>query len=343
MVKATFFVRMKKRAIDEKTTMIEMRVKRWWTLWVIVLTAAAYASAMNRFAAGAHLPTMYSLHFLRGGHAAKIPRDEKSRRTHQWIPPTFAHAVGSLQDTTKQWARPVGRQLNRALHPIQRLLSQRTRNRGGKLDASLHAFKDVLKGDDLDVRNLLEAIRAHLGLMRSGGPALKLVARDLESNLKKAESLFRTSPARDRRSLEVLLHSEKQEGVHVGNELDNKSGAMGLLWIRRSLEFQRKFYLALIPSNGRHPKDSAVTAYDETLSPYHGWLLRNIFPASLSQMPSRDVFIARFSGIELEDLNQEVESQVIRKLRSLVLTWEPLLDKWKDIFERLDLEDIRQV
>ncbi|EJK47341.1 hypothetical protein THAOC_33946, partial [Thalassiosira oceanica] len=206
----------------------------------------------------------------------------------------------------------------------------------------LHAFKDVLKGGDLDVAKLLEAIRAHLALMRSGGAALKLVARDLESNLNKAENLFRTLPDRDRRSLEVLLHSEKQEGVHFGNELDNKSGAMGLLWIRRSLEFQRNFYLALIPPNGRHPKDSAVTAYERVLSPYHGWLLRSIFPASLSQMPSRDVFIARFAGIELEDLSQEIESQVIRKLRSLVLTWEPLLVKWKDIFERLDLEDVRQ-
>ena len=332
-----------KRAIDANTTVVEMRRFRGWNLWVIVLTVAAYASAKNRLAADTHLPSLYSLPFLRGGHAAaKVPRDQKIRRAHQWIP-TFAHAFGSMQDTTKQWARPVGRQLNRALAPIQRLLSQRTRNRGGKLDASLHAFKNVLKGDDLDTAQLLEAIRAHLALMRSGGPALKLVARDLESNLHKAETLFRSLPDRDRRTLEVLLYSEKQEGVHVGNELDNKSGAMGLLWIRRSLEFQRNFYLALIPSNGRHPKDSAVTAYEETLSPYHGWLLRNIFPASLSQMPSRDVFIARFAGIELEDLSQEIESQVIRKLRSLVVTWEPLLVAWKDIFERLDLEDVRQV
>lgn len=323
-----------KRAIDANTTMIEMRFKGW-NLWIIVLTIAAYASAKNRLAADAHLPSLYSFPFLRGGHAAEVPRDQKRRRTHQWIP-SFAHAVVSMQDTTKQWA-------NGALTPIQRLLSQRTRNRGGKLDASLHAFKDVLKGGDLDVAKLLEAIRAHLALMRSGGAALKLVARDLESNLNKAENLFRTLPDRDRRSLEVLLHSEKQEGVHFGNELDNKSGAMGLLWIRRSLEFQRNFYLALIPPNGRHPKDSAVTAYERVLSPYHGWLLRSIFPASLSQMPSRDVFIARFAGIELEDLSQEIESQVIRKLRSLVLTWEPLLVKWKDIFERLDLEDVRQV
>jgi hypothetical protein len=177
--------------------------------------------------------------------------------------------------------------------------------------------------------------------MKSGGAALRIVAKDLEANLNKAESLFEKRP-KDGKYLASLLEVERNSGIHDGNMLKEDSAAMGLLWIRRSLAFQKDLYASLIPAKGRHPKDAAVQAYDKTLSPYHGWLLQKIFPASLSQMPDRRVFIAKFGGTEVDDLNEELEGEIVKKLKMLVSTWEPILNTWRNEFERLDLEDTRR-
>merc|ERR1711966_15551 len=81
-----------------------------------------------------------------------------------------------------------------------------------------------------------------------------------------------------------------------GAALKVESAAMGLLWIRRSLAFQLDLYLAVVSSHTRHPQAAAMEAYDKTLSPYRGWLLQKVFPMSLSQLPDRRTFIAKFGG-----------------------------------------------
>eukprot|EP01083_Nonionella_stella_P240182 839846_1 len=117
---------------------------------------------------------------------------------------------------------------------------------------------------------------------------------------------------------------------------------MGLLWIRRSLAFQLELYSSLI-TNSIHPRDAAKSAYHLHLAPYHGWALRKVFPASLTQMPDRSVFIAKCGGIKLDELNDEYDRAIAKKLKVLVGHWQPLLGTWKDEFERLGLEDIRRV
>jgi hypothetical protein len=233
------------------------------------------------------------------------------------------------------------------------------------------------------------------------------VAKDLENNLRKAESVFvqysstvsSSSPNSNSCSsnsnnnnnnnnnsnnefitLASLLEYERNTpGVHNGNILGENSAAMGLLWIRRSLAFQSHLFESLIPSprdcscgslqeyhhgddekedednnDGRNngsgggaimtPRSAANEAYHLHLAPYHGWILRKVFPASLSQMPHRAVFLSKFGEVELNELDDiEVEYKIVRKLQALVSTLEPLLMLWKDSFERLNLEDIRRV
>ncbi|KAL3762355.1 hypothetical protein ACHAWU_003860 [Discostella pseudostelligera] len=220
-------------------------------------------------------------------------------------------------------------------HPRKRTL------KSTKLDEVCHTFSTVLRGNEVDTAQLLKACRAHVDLMKTGGPSLRLVAKDLESNVQKAERAFKTLP-KDSKDLISLLESEKRLGIHNGDELEEKSAAMGLLWIRRSLAFQLDLYSSLIHGQV-HPRDAAYRAYDKHLSPFHGWALRKIFPASLSQMPHREVFLAKFGGIEVMELNEEYVSLIAKKLTSLVRTWDPLLSSWKEMFERLGLEDMRRV
>lgn len=210
-----------------------------------------------------------------------------------------------------------------------------------KLDDVCNSFSSVLSGSEVDTAQLLKACRAHLNLMKSGGPSLRLVAKDLESNVQKAERAYKKSPKEGRR-LSSLLESEKARGLHNGDELHEKSAAMGLLWIRRSLAFQCDLYASLL-TRERHPRDAAYSAYAKHLSPFHGWALRKVFPASLSQMPKRDVFIATFGEISEEELNDEYDKMIIKKIRALLNAWDPLLRTWEGEYERLGLEDMRRV
>jgi hypothetical protein len=315
-----------------------------------------YFLVAGRDIAEARLP-LSSLPLLRGGHSAFVPSATahlEVQQVHQRRPLPLLdlgelhrniNVIGSkIQiETEKHWSglhQNIEREWGKVTSTIGRLLSGRERQTG-KLDDVLRAFKSVLNGSEMDTAQLIKACRAHLILMKSGGAALRLVAKDLEANLNKAESLFQKRPE-DGKYLASLLEVERNSGIHDGNLLKEDSAAMGLLWIRRSLAFQQDLYASLIPANGRHPKDAAVQAYEKTLSPYHGWLLQKIFPASLSQMPDRRVFIAKFGGTEAHNLDEDLEGEILRKLKTLVSTWEPILNTWRNEFERLDLEDIRR-
>ncbi|KAL7534666.1 hypothetical protein ACHAWF_004914 [Thalassiosira exigua] len=213
-----------------------------------------------------------------------------------------------------------------------------------KLDDVCRTFSSVIRsGGEVDTARLLRACRAHVVLMKTGGSSLRLVARDYEGNVKKAERAYRASRKESGcASLASLLESERERGAHRGSELGERSGAMGLLWIRRSLQFQSELYASLARGEVR-PRDAAREAYDRHLSPYHGWALRRVFPASLSAMPEREAFLAKFAGVEADELDDERVRTVAKKLRSLVATWDPLLGAWRGEYERLGLEDTRRV
>ena len=307
----------------------------------------------------ASLPFQSSLPFLRGGYISVAPpaprRLEKEHRANRPRGPAMIdlatlqrriNIIGNriLQcETNKQWTglhENVGREWGRVTSAIGKLFAREQQQGQKKLDDVISTFKAVLRGNELDTAMLLKACRAHLVLMKTGGAALRLVAKDLESNLNKAEALFKALP-KEGRYVASLLENERNRGIHDGNMLKNESAAMGLLWIRRSIAFQLDLYSSLTDPNGKHPTAAAIDAYDKTLSPYHGWLLQKAFPLSLSQMPDREAFIAKFGGIEIDDLDVNTENEIVRKLKTLLATWEPIIDMWKHEFERLDLEDTR--
>mmetsp|Transcript_21390 Transcript_21390/g.46444 ORF Transcript_21390/g.46444 Transcript_21390/m.46444 type:complete len:269 (-) Transcript_21390:163-969(-) len=225
---------------------------------------------------------------------------------------------------------------------LPRVSSSKLDLRSSKLDEVIRTFAKVFDGSEIDTSRLLRACRAHLELMKSGGAAMCLVAKDLESNLHKAEALFKKSP-KECKTLASLLELERKGDIHNGNVLSDPSAAMGLLWIRRSLAFQSHLFESLMSPDGQHPKDAAYQAYNKHLSPYHGWMLRTVFPASLSQMPQRAVFLSKFGEVDIEDLDHEQESKIVRKLGAFIGTLEHLINEWKDCFEKFGLEDTRRV
>lgn len=323
-----------------------------------LFTLALFAS---KGIAEAHL-SLSSLPLLRGGYpAAFAPSATKPLENKRRNRPRSSVRYGLINlqrtinvvgnkvqsETAKQWgdlSDNVGREWGKFISTVGKLFSGERHQEGTrKLDEVLRTFKSVLAGSEVDTAQLLKACRTHLILMKSGGAALRVVAKDMETNLQKAEALFKKLPNKEGKRLSSLLESERESGIHDGNMLKDASAAMGLLWIRRSLAFQLDLYASLIPSTGKHPKDAAMEAYYKTLSPYHGWLLQKAFPLSLSQMPDRRVFIAKFGGlVEVDDLDEDNEREIVKKLKMLVSTWEPIINTWREEFERLDLEDTRR-
>mmetsp|Transcript_22419 Transcript_22419/g.48747 ORF Transcript_22419/g.48747 Transcript_22419/m.48747 type:complete len:353 (-) Transcript_22419:280-1338(-) len=266
----------------------------------------------------------------------------QSDATQQW--------QGIASHVTSEWDKLSCRVQQIHLPKLPQLKKKLHTN--SRLDEVYKSFSTVLRSNnEVDTASLLKACRSHLHLMQSAGSSLKLVAKDLESNLHKAERLYKSDP-KECRHLKMLLEKERRSGIHgEGSVLKDPSAAIGLLWIRRSLEFQKDLYasLAVAPSDStassaEHPKDAALKAYNTHLSPYHGWALRKVFPASLSQMPDRSVFLCKFGGLKHpKELSLECEREICQKLERLVNVWEALLGVWKGDFERLGLEDTRRV
>lgn len=215
------------------------------------------------------------------------------------------------------------------------------------------SFESVLEATSASLENnipmepLLDACRTLLAVMEKTGP--KAVARDFGNNLKKIESVHQPLTTH---TVSSLLQLERDSGVHrEGNEsslyLRDKSGAMGLLWIRRTLAFQSDFYEQLL--EGKDPLDAVNHAYQEHLKPYHGRIIQKCYNLLVgNNLPPRSLLLARVGGYQDEtgdDLLQfrQHEEKTLQDLKRLVASWRPLIQHWKRSFVELGMEDTRRV
>ena len=124
----------------------------------------------------------------------------------------------------------------------------------------------------------------------------------------------------------------------------NPSGAIGGLWIKRSLEFQHDFYNGILQlESGKELEksttlDVAYDAYHKQLYPYHGSLLRNLYKLSLRAITpnTKEEILQRISGGQTLDV-------VEQDLKHLLHVYKPLLQEWNQIYNDLGLNDQSQV
>jgi hypothetical protein len=215
------------------------------------------------------------------------------------------------------------------------------------------AFERVNKlstsdSDSIHFEPLLDACRVFLSMLHSTGPSA--VAMDFSNNLRKAEKLLQYH--RKGSCMKTLLQHERDDGVHhhdVSAEnhaprLRDPSGAMGLLWIRRTLFFQSDWYECMV--KGQNPKEAALQAYSRQLEPYHGWALRKFYRTFLkSQLPTKQHAVLSKFLVGSVDGNEEkaLDKVVLDDLRRLVDVLRPLLRQKEQTFVELDLEDTRAV
>lgn len=196
---------------------------------------------------------------------------------------------------------------------------------------------------EIDVLRLLKACKKFEASMRKIGQGQS--AKDLDNNISKVRDLYNSAPKQARQSMMKLLKYEKETGIHApGPELKDPSGAMGSLWIRRSINFQYRLFKQILETN-RDPVEAAMIAYRLELQPYHGWALQRVYGVAIRTMtPSkREDLLARIGGFPADSFGAAEEQATKRDLRRLLDVWRPLLVSWKQTFLQLDLEDKRRV
>jgi hypothetical protein len=224
---------------------------------------------------------------------------------------------------------------------------------------------------EIYLARLLGACHAFAAAMRRVGQTQS--AKDLMQNLQKVEELLledgssSTANPQQQQTMSSWLRYEKEVlAVHGGArcggtknnaKLKDPSGAIGLLWIRRSIEFNCHFYSLVVGADDDSPTytpaEAALAAYRKVLQPVHSWTWRRLYTIGIqSATPDRNDFLARVGGFDgFMDggksvhvvLTPQQERAAIRDLRRLVAAWLPLIDSWKQTFQNLDLEDKRLV
>jgi hypothetical protein len=190
----------------------------------------------------------------------------------------------------------------------------------------IQPFRDVLSftRTEIDMDKLLRACRKLKHTMECVGQDAN--AADLARNIQKVQDLQASAPRGRRETLRSLLQFEKETGIHGRNAaLKDPSGAVGLLWIRRSLAFQHRMY-SLVLNKNQPPTEAAFQAYKETLEPYHGWALQQIYTVGLhTTTPPRDEMLQNLSGCRSkEQFGVDEEKKTVRDLQKLLEAWQPV-------------------
>ena len=126
---------------------------------------------------------------------------------------------------------------------------------------------------------------------------MSLGQKDVVSNVLKIErashefidyQLEESLPTVTSPTLRDLLDFETTTGVNPDlPRLKETSGAMGLLWVRRQLQYQTHIFenILEVPNTYHSVTDAVSAAYTQTYDKYHGWAVQKIFSYSFSASP----------------------------------------------------------
>lgn len=127
------------------------------------------------------------------------------------------------------------------------------------------------------------------------------------------------SPARTtsgRPTLRDLLQYEIDIDLHDNAKLPRlkeKSAAMGLLWVRRQLQYQTALFSNVpnVPSRFETTRAAVQSAYDEVYNKYHGWAVQKIFSYSFQAAPEANVIFNFMNPHRLVEVTEEARAQVL--------------------------------
>ena len=117
-------------------------------------------------------------------------------------------------------------------------------------------------------------------------------------------------------TLRDLLQYEIDMDVHDNTKLPRlkeKSAAMGLLWVRRQLQYQTAIFAKVFHVPGRYEtaRDAVTAAYKEVYDQYHGWTIQKIFNYSFKAAPDAIPIYKVMDPRKLKEITESSKSLMI--------------------------------
>ena len=106
-------------------------------------------------------------------------------------------------------------------------------------------------------------------------------------------------------TLRQLLEHEVEMNLHDNSRLPrlkDKTAAMGLLWVRRQLQYQTALFANVlqVPTKFTSANSAITTAYTDVYGKFHGWAVQKIFGYSFQAAPDVDVIYRYMNPHHLE-------------------------------------------
>ncbi|KAG9697595.1 putative glycolipid transfer protein HET-C2, partial [Aureobasidium melanogenum] len=176
---------------------------------------------------------------------------------------------------------------------------------GTFFDTLKRSFTDVpVENGKIATTQFLEACESLTTLFDVlGSTAFKPVKSDMTGNIKKIRDRQLAAPV-DSETLQDLVRNELATKKHTATE--------GLVWLNRALDFTSQALRQNLTNSGEEVSVSFRSAYGNTLSKHHSFMIKPIFSAAMSATPYRKDFYAK-----LGDDQARVEKELGAWLSSL--------------------------
>nr|KAJ3422353.1 hypothetical protein HK105_000078 [Polyrhizophydium stewartii] len=125
------------------------------------------------------------------------------------------------------------------------------------------------------------------------GSAFSVVKSDVQGNITKLRTRHDQAPAQSA-TLQSLVEAEKAE--------NKNTATVGLLWLKRALEFTALGLRRNVDNPGEELSASFHKAYDATLSKHHTFML------AMSACPSRADFYKKLAGSDPNKMQGQLAS-----------------------------------
>lgn len=177
------------------------------------------------------------------------------------------------------------------------------------------SFADVPVTDSkVDTAAFLEASEVLVHLFDLlGSAAFAVVQKDMTGNIGKARTKLLADP-NNASTLQDLILSE------AGSK--NRKATQGLLWLVRGLQFTAQAMRNTIDNPENELKSTFTEAYNQTLSKYHGMLVKPIFKVAMMACPYRKDFFAKL-GDDRDKVNEALNKWLmgLEKIVSIIIAF----------------------
>ncbi|KAL5477835.1 hypothetical protein EMCRGX_G024683 [Ephydatia muelleri] len=178
--------------------------------------------------------------------------------------------------------------------------SSKPKQEAPRISDTEHKFQQIKEGEEIQTQPFLLACSQIIPFFDVLGPtAFKPVKSDINGNI------------------QATFATEIAEGTSKGSY----SCTVGLLWLKRALEFVYVF-LETVLSGEQDLVKCANKAYEASLKRYHGWLVKGIFAVAVRAVPYYQDFM-----VALKKDPSTSDSQVLEDMRTSITLLKANIDE----------------